>query len=95
MNSSEKVYFISAPATIPAPASITPVENGTCNINKSIEKDVVVTTSVEPILNGGVILTNGGSTHQSPKPAANLAIVSTTAGFLVYENFFKFYFQRR
>nr|CAD2172072.1 unnamed protein product [Meloidogyne enterolobii] len=81
MNSSEKVYFISAPATIPAPASITPVENGTCNINKSIEKDVVVTTSVEPILNGGVILTNGGSTHQSPKPA--LAIVSTTTEAII------------
>uniref|UniRef100_A0A915MCY7 GATOR complex protein NPRL3 n=1 Tax=Meloidogyne javanica TaxID=6303 RepID=A0A915MCY7_MELJA len=83
MNSSEKVYFISAPATIPAPASITPVENGTCNINKPIEKDVVVTTSVEPILNGGVILTNGGSTHQSPKPAANLVIVSTTAEAII------------
>ncbi|KAL7072410.1 hypothetical protein ACQ4LE_008783 [Meloidogyne hapla] len=82
MNSSEKVYFISAPTTIPAPAAITPVVNGTCNNNKTMEKDVV-TTNVEPILNGGVTLTNGGSSHQSPQPPANFVTLPMTTDAII------------
>jgi hypothetical protein len=87
MSSNEKVYFISAPTTIPQPtfATITPVENGTCNINnKCIEKDVIVTTNVEPtLINGGAgSLTNGGNNYQLPKQnTTNFVNLPQTNGF--------------